>query len=98
MPTILIEHPNHGRMHVYSQGELAQHIEWGWSEVSNEKPVPLNSAAACVTKLPPAPPPTTAAVFETAPPTVQSSQPFTRAPTDLSPFRRPRAAKSKGAL
>ncbi len=33
---ILIEHPDHGRTHVYSNTELQAHIDMGW-EVSEEK-------------------------------------------------------------
>ena len=36
---VLIEHPNHGRMHVYSQLELDRHIKLGWSVVEEEKPI-----------------------------------------------------------
>lgn len=32
--TILIEHPQHGRMHVYSEFELKRHIEMGWHVVA----------------------------------------------------------------
>ncbi|MGZ5053310.1 MAG: hypothetical protein ACXWAT_00045 [Methylobacter sp.] len=35
---ILIEHPNHGRMHVYNNTELEYHKTIGWSEVV-DKPV-----------------------------------------------------------
>ena len=35
---VLIEHPNHGRMHVYSQLELDRHIKLGWHAVEEEKP------------------------------------------------------------
>ncbi len=27
---ILIEHPKHGKMHVYSPDELKKHESWGW--------------------------------------------------------------------
>lgn len=33
---ILIEHKQHGRMHVYSQNELNKHKELGWYEVVND--------------------------------------------------------------
>ena len=39
---VLIEHPNHGRMHVYSQLELDRHIKLGWSVVEEEKPIEKN--------------------------------------------------------
>lgn len=33
---ILIEHKQHGRMHVYSLNELNKHKELGWYEVVND--------------------------------------------------------------
>ena len=35
---ILIEHPEHGRTHVYSNAELQSHIEKGWEVVEEHKP------------------------------------------------------------
>lgn len=44
---ILIEHPTHGRMHVYSDHELKAHQELGWYEVKPEPPKPeINSLRA----------------------------------------------------
>ena len=37
---VLIEHPDHGRMHVYSPQELQRHILLGWSEVKEPEPKP----------------------------------------------------------
>ncbi len=34
----LLEHPQHGRMHVYSEGDVARHIALGWSVVKDEPP------------------------------------------------------------
>jgi hypothetical protein len=38
--TILIEHPQHGRMHVYSENELKRHEALGWKVVQTPKPKP----------------------------------------------------------
>lgn len=42
MATILIEHPEHGRMHVYTQDELKRHEGMGWREVKNSAPPARN--------------------------------------------------------
>jgi hypothetical protein len=39
MPAILIQHPEHGRTHVYNEPELAAHVALGWAVVP-EKPAP----------------------------------------------------------
>lgn len=41
MAAILIEHPNHGRMHVYTQEELKRHESMGWGVVE-DKPKAAN--------------------------------------------------------
>jgi hypothetical protein len=35
----LIEHPDHGQMHVYSVQELVRHIALGWTQVIEPEPV-----------------------------------------------------------
>ena len=35
----LISHPKHGRMHVYTLHDLAQHKDKGWSAVEENKPL-----------------------------------------------------------
>ena len=35
---VLIEHPEHGRTHVYTPEELKYHQERGWSAVINSAP------------------------------------------------------------
>lgn len=37
MAEILIEHPEHGFMHVYSSTELEAHKKNGWKELSEEE-------------------------------------------------------------
>ena len=83
MPAILIAHPAHGRMHVYSQGELDQHIEWGWSEV--------NAA-------PPAPQPVTLTVAPPTLNDAAVAAWLCPAPAKPAKPAKPRTAKSKAAL
>ena len=35
---VLIEHPSHGRIHVYSQSELDKHLALGWKVVLQAVP------------------------------------------------------------
>jgi hypothetical protein len=51
MATILIEHPQHGRMHVYHPDELKRHEAMGWHVVEdkpkaqpNVTPIPQRKA------------------------------------------------------
>jgi hypothetical protein len=89
MPAILIQHPEHGRTHVYNEPELAAHVALGWSVVP-EKPAPVVAA-------PVAPPPAPAQTDPTAPKVVLSQPTPPAAPAPMF-ARRGRPPKSSEGL
>ena len=42
---ILLEHPDHGRMHVYSEAEAERVAKWGWVKAEAPKPEPARHQA-----------------------------------------------------
>jgi hypothetical protein len=65
MPAILIQHPEHGRTHVYNEPELAAHVALGWSEVP--APAPAVIPVPVMVPVPVEPPPAPTPAVTTAP-------------------------------
>jgi hypothetical protein len=88
MPAILIQHPEHGRTHVYNEPELAAHVALGWAAV------PINPAPTRAEIAASAPPPVVTAPAPVAPP---PPAPVAPAPAPLF-ARRGRPPKSSEGL